>query len=395
MLIRSKRPLLLAAPGWVLRSSGGTAAGIDLDFEHGRLYQKGIGVSHVRRDARFTTTVRASTGYIDNTAGLWTSTAAGVLRASDKGARIEDAHTNLALWCRDLTNAAWAKVTMTTALTATGIDGAANSATTITATGALSTILQTVTQASTADTVSFFVRRRTGSGTVEITGNGGTAWTDITASLSTAAWYRATVSATLVNPVIGLRITTSGDAVDVDFAQLEAGTFATPPILTTTVAVACAADSVTLASVPAFGPSFTSIVSVGPFPYSAVVLTSYFLMLFFDGNNVQRHWVFNGGPTNVLVDCVVGGAIPAQASAAYSLGGNMKSAVVAAPGNYASVVGGGTPVVSTNSSVHPPPVAIYIGKSSTANYANNYIKRVSIWPTTRLSNIDLQRLSAP
>ncbi len=231
---------------------------IQFNFPAGAAWRgAGSGGGAVVPPSSLLTVTRASTAMVDDLKGQWRTFPAATGARSDKGMTSWTARTNLALWCRDLTNAAWAKVTMTTALTATGIDGTANAATTCTAAGASSTILQTVTQVSTADTVSFFVRRRTGTGTIEVTPDG-IAFTDITAALATAAtatpggWYRATVSATLVNPVFGLRITTSTDAVDVDFAQLEAGTFASSPIATTTVSVARAADVAVVTTPPTF-----------------------------------------------------------------------------------------------------------------------------------------------
>ncbi len=255
----------LGPPGWVLPYQ----PDLQFDFARGTAW-KGTwtgGGAVVPADSLLSVT-RASACMVDDLSGWWRTFPANTLCRSDKGASIWEARTNLALWSRDLTNAAWAKVTMTAAKTAVGIDGEANAATTITAAGASSTILQTVVQVSTADTVSFFVRRRTGTGTIEITPDG-IAFTNITAALATAAtatpggWYRAVVSATLVNPVLGLRITTSGDAVDVDFAQLEAGTFVSPPILTTTASAARAADGVLSANTPSQALSVATLFGSG------------------------------------------------------------------------------------------------------------------------------------
>jgi hypothetical protein len=106
-------------------------------------------------------------------------------------------------------------------MTATGPDGAANSATTVTATAGNATVLQAVTATSTSRISSVYIKRRTGTGTVEITQNNGVTWTAVTV---TAGWTRVSVpAATVLNPTVGLRIVTSGDAVDVAFFQCEAG----------------------------------------------------------------------------------------------------------------------------------------------------------------------------
>jgi hypothetical protein len=62
-----------------------------------------------------------------------------------QGILVEEARTELCLHNSDLTNAAWTKSNLTTAKTATGPDGVANSATTCTATAANATALQAIT----------------------------------------------------------------------------------------------------------------------------------------------------------------------------------------------------------------------------------------------------------
>ena len=155
----------------------------------------------------------------------------------NKGYLNEGARTNNLLYCRNLTNAAWVKTTMTTALTSTGLDGNTNSATRLTATGANSKCLQTITLAAATRTFSAYVKRITGTGTIEITRDNGTSWTDITSLITTGTYSRVYIAATSVtNPTCGFRIVTSGDAIDVDYCQDEAGSFPSNPIYTTTVA---------------------------------------------------------------------------------------------------------------------------------------------------------------
>lgn len=176
--------------------------------------------------------------------------AANTMRnCNGNGALIEEARTNSALWARDMTNAAWVKVGMGNALNATGADGVANSATTLTATGtagscaASCTILQTLTLGSAADTYSVYLMRVTGSGAVNITINNLVGTTACT--LVTTSFTRCTVTATLANPMIGIQLATLNDVVVADFNQLEAGSFASSAIPTTTVAVTRAADNIT------------------------------------------------------------------------------------------------------------------------------------------------------
>ena len=127
---------------------------------------------------------------------------------------------------------------------ATGLDGIANTATTLTAAAADAIILQPISGiASAARCASAYVKRRTGTGTISFTQDGGSTWTDITSLINSSTWSRVEITATLANPSVGFKISTSGDAIDVDCVQNEAGAVATSPIVTTTAAITRNADS--------------------------------------------------------------------------------------------------------------------------------------------------------
>ena len=202
---------------------------VDLDFMVGAL------------DNRVTLS-RASLAWSFNESGVLTEAANNVARfdhdpvtTERRGLLIEPARTNIALHSRDFTNAAWVKSNITAALDADGITGIASSASSLTATANNGTALQSITSASAACVTSFFARRISGSGTVEITQDNGGTWTAITL---TAAWQRFIIPvATITNPVVGFRLGTSGDVIAVDVAQSEVGTFATSPIITSAAAV--------------------------------------------------------------------------------------------------------------------------------------------------------------
>jgi len=156
------------------------------------------------------------------------------------GVLLEGASTNDALHSADLTNSAWVKTGCTAAKDATGLDGVANSASTLTATAGNATCLQTVTAASAERTYSVDIKRKTGAGVVEVTIDGGTTWT--AATLSSTVFTRFQITQTLVNPQFGIRLATSGDAVEVDANQCELLSFASSRIPTTTTAVTRARD---------------------------------------------------------------------------------------------------------------------------------------------------------
>lgn len=194
--------------------------------------------------------------YLSN-AGVLATAGANVLRTSwfdtdgdgileTPASWLEPTETNRALWCRDMTNAAWTKANVTPLLNLTGIDGAASSASRLTSTAGNGTCLQSLVSASTSRSFTAFVKRISGSGTINMTMDNGSTWTAITL---TNAWRRFSIPVqTLANPTFGWRIVTSGDVIGVDYAQMEStASYATSPILTTTAAVTRNTDSLTAA----------------------------------------------------------------------------------------------------------------------------------------------------
>lgn len=133
-----------------------------------------------------------------------------------------------ALWASDFTNAVWSKTNVTASMTATGPTGVANSASILTATADAATVLQSITSGSAARRTSCFVKRRTGSGVVEMTQDNGTTWVPVTV---TAGWTRVNIpSATVTNPIVGFRMATSGDEIDVAIFNCTAGADLSSPI---------------------------------------------------------------------------------------------------------------------------------------------------------------------
>lgn len=184
------------------------------------------------------TKTRTTTAYTRLSSGLWTLVGAGDIRsmyAADgtylggwyEGARADVLGTTAAIR-RVMTDAGWVSggggITVGGAV---GMDGVANAAASLTAAGAAGTILFTKVLASAARTYSAWVRRKTGTGTIEITDNGGTNYTDITSTLTTT-YQLFQVTRTQANPVVGFRITTDTDAIEVDFNTIEDASFANP-----------------------------------------------------------------------------------------------------------------------------------------------------------------------
>jgi hypothetical protein len=159
--------------------------------------------------------------YIDKDDGLLKTTVADEARFESEGLLIEQTTTNECLRARALNNSTWVKTNITGNKNQTGIDGVANSCTIITSTAANGTCLQAITLSSEIYTFSADIKRSTGTGTIEITLDNGATWTDVTSSINSSTFTRVQATQTLANPTVGFRIVTSGDAIIVDFCQLE------------------------------------------------------------------------------------------------------------------------------------------------------------------------------
>jgi hypothetical protein len=148
----------------------------------------------------------------------------------DSTGKITYAPANLVLWSQDFSNAAWA------ATTATKTSGVLDplggtTASTITATAGNGQILQSVSGSagtSQAYVSSIWLRRRTGTGAVWLFNPNGAGITAVSLTTSWAQYSVVGFGAAATN-FAGIRLATSGDEVDVAFAQLEPVTYQTTP----------------------------------------------------------------------------------------------------------------------------------------------------------------------
>jgi len=253
---------------------------------------------------------------------------APIAAANLLGFRREVAATNNLLHSRDLSNAAWStKTNVTAAKTATGLDGIANTATTLTSTAADAIILQPITLASAARCASAYVKRRTGTGTISLTQDGGSTWTDITSLINGSTWSRVQITSTLANPSVGFKIGTSGDAIDVDCVQNEAGAVATSPIVTTTAAVTRNADSLTYQTAGnidlATGTMFCELFSpaMSAFPPVFLLGTGSCSLV----TDEPTSWRFNDSTTTVTIASGLSSIKTGKRKRAASWGGATKS----------------------------------------------------------------------
>lgn len=275
--------------------------------------------AHAKGDSRFAMTIAAAQAFGAN--GLLAASAAGAEHVSYRyqtgerlGYRIEGIdRVQLATAPRDLTNAAWTKTSCTAAKNALGIDGVSNTATTLTATGANATCTQAITSASAKRAVSVWLKRGSGTGDIQITADGST-YTTVTLT-SNFQEFRIPI-ATITDPVIGIKIVTSGNIVIVDYFECKTDNYSTPnPVGTGTVA----ADVITF-PMPAYNTVlgnwlyFRGTVYPNGVAQSLVCMdlgaTTTRVQLGIDTSNLIHLWVSNGGSTVVdmaLPEVVVSG----------------------------------------------------------------------------------------
>ena len=374
--VGTRRALLtIAPPSWVLGAPN-NAASLDFDFANGRYWQAPPIYGHST-----TSSGRASTEYQADLTGLLHSFPPGIGAVTNVGIGSWQAATNEALWSRDRTNAVWVSVNMSAAHTATGADGAANSASLLTASGANGTILQTFTISSQAQTYSFYVRRITGSGEIDVTENNGTTWTALTSAncvqpgtlvasgIVTTGYVRCTIEATVLNPVIGQRIVVNGDAINIDFDQLEANTFATPPIPTTSATVARAADNIQ--SYLANSSAFSIFMK---FTLGAIQTNQTYFQI---GASPQRVLAMTNSSNLRLSD---GTSYNLNAIGALSVATSIFASSVTTT-NKAIVLNSNS--VATNTSTSFPSgygnnIGVFIGGQNATNLLNGIIKRIAI-----------------
>ena len=375
--------LEILMPGWWL-----SGASVDLDFRNNRYYDS-ANPNTVSLPTDMLSCSRASIGYAQTFSGTLTQFPTNTLRMTDLGLLREETATNIVLWNRDLTNAVWIKTNVNAALNQLGIDGTTNSASSITATAGNGTVLQSCTAGNSWRGQSAYVKRITGTGTINMTMDNGSTWTAITV---TSNWTLANIPAVVMsNPTVGFRIVTSGDAIAIDFVQNEqgqSGNINSSPIATTTVAVTRAADSIGVAGTLDTllqGTNGSVVLDFinngynGADNYSLIAFSSAPKIFWLVGNNDSQ--IATKATSDV--GATFPGGILTSTGVKVALGFNASGRSLA----------GGNGTVSTDSD-QPYGHTGYTfgGTAGTGAYA--YYRRLTVW-NSRLSDATLQALTAP
>lgn len=351
------------------------------------------------------TFTRATTAWTKLSTGLWASVASGTARSvysgfttasgSYIGYLAEGARTNLCIQARDLT-ATWTLLNTTAAKDQAGIDGTASSASSLTCSVDGGSCLQTITEAATLSALSLFIKRITGTGTITI--QQGATTSDVTAQVNSSTYTRVELDATVLNPVIGIVLGTSGDKIAVDMAQFENGAFASSPIPTTTVSVTRNSDVLT------YPTSAWLNETIG----SALVIASDMGVL----DATSTLWAVSDGSLNNRVGMgrqaaasspgfyrvVSGGSASVSANGANNRAANAvhKSAMAWQTNDFQSYLDGVADLTDTSVTVPSGTTTLYVGTSEAATGANQpfgAIARISYY-NTRLSNIALTAVTA-
>jgi hypothetical protein len=347
---------------------------------------------------RFTVT-RASTKLRIGSNGLYGSVANNVpafefnTDGSYRGLLVEPGATNLALQSQDFTQGVWAKTVSASVTGNTGIapDGTLT-ADTFTA-GADGSQIQYsfVASAGVTYTASFFIRRITGTGVVNIRSVNNVN-TPVTI---TSSWARYSVTATSIGTDIriGMSLGTNGDAVEIWQAQLETGSVATSPIVTTAGTASRVADVVSLTGASSLiGQSAGSLYVEVESPNYTSSINRRVLQLLTDANN--RISINAQGSQNRLYQFAVvnGGSI--EASILQSTGASNISKIAGAYAvNDFTLYINGSQIGTDVSGTIPTTSIIQIGHLSGSEQFIGWIRSIALFPT-RLANATLASLTA-
>jgi hypothetical protein len=343
------------------------------------------------------TVARTSVKYVLNASGVLASVAADTpafefnADGTYRGLLVEPAGTNLVTYSADFTQVVWVKTISASVTGNTGVapDGT-TTADTLTA-GANGSQIQFVHTgtAGIAYNASFYIRRVTGTGVVNIRAVENT---NIPITV-TASWTRVSLSAvsTTTTIRIGLTLATSGDEVEIWGAQLETGSVATSYIPTVASTETRTADSVSLTGASSLigqtegsvfveyeTPIFTSSANRRLFTLNTGT-SSILLQLTTTGN--LNYTVIDTGASQASIQEGTTSALPRKVAFCYKV-------------DDFALYANGVSVGTDTSGTVPTSDAVYLGQTQVAGQQiQGWIRAVALYPT-RLPNATLASLTA-
>jgi hypothetical protein len=370
-----------------------TGASLVLDFAGGTAYVDGR--AHGFGDVIATS--RSTGGYAQDSTGVWHYFPPDAPRITDRGLLAEQTRTNVVRQDRDLTASVWVATDAVVAHDQTGIDAVAGSASSMLAVQDGATVVQAISDGSRARTITAFVARLAGCGAVAMTIDGGATWIDVPVD---GAWTRVGIPArTLANPAVGFRLAGAGDAIAVDFVQVEnSAVFATSPIATADAAGVRMADSVQLVD-----PASTSLAAgtwfceLGELAGHAAGTTQEVVNMRVDA--ADKIVVELAASDAMQAVSFVGGEFSAQLASAVpaSPGPSSRVAFAYAPAACAAAFSpelGGNFASSTTCTVPSGPFTVSIGSNLGQQLLDGYIRRAE-WSPVCASDQFLESWASP
>lgn len=219
--------------------------------------------------------------------------------------------------------------------------------------------------------------------------------TESTIDLSSGNWVRGSIeNKTITNPCVAIKLATSGDAVDVAYAQMESGAFITSPIETFAASVTRAADNVSLAT-SAFPYSSTQSTMAAYVYLSDPFTTAVLVALFRDGSNFA-YIAHQGASLDRLAINVNSGGVSQANLQDFVTRTNANAALgmVAQSNNVIGSLNGAT-FGTQDTAVTMPTAAtsIQIGQFGAFGQPNSYVKKIVYLPLVK-TQTELNTLTA-
>jgi hypothetical protein len=362
--------------------------------------------------ARGLTFTRGSTGTRINASGFVETMSNNVARfdhdpstLAPRGLLVEAQVTNLLNWSASFaisggTNNFWNDSNITRSTLGFDPTGVTTAITFSASAGNATIISSAAIGTSAARTFSVWLRRASGTGDIQYTQNNGTNWTT---QAITATWTRYTFTHT-VDHRVGIRIVTSGDAIEMWGAQLEAGSGASSYIPTGASTATRVADSCEMSNITALNYStqtgsvyWRGIINKQPTSYTTLIgfMTAVDQPTYDTFGNALNYFSSARGPS------LLGGG-QNEISRAYTLGSLIR---------YASSINTVTdPIVAVNlngtagsankngSGDMYAATRFVIGRQPSSTYGTSYpsvtIAQIKYWPTAKTAS-ELNALTTP